>query len=180
MWHGVKQVENKLCQDTANNTSVASLQLSYGLASECYCFCVSPFLPVILNLLPLLRWCPPVPGENKAEDWTRHLYLDALMESLRLKWQGVKGESTENSRAPHCHAAVALPNHSTVMLWEVCVFQCSGVCVYEEGEGEVNEWEVSCVRMVTKDFKEQLFLFTGFLFVLAMPCCKMLLMFFWE
>lgn len=125
------QVENKLCQDTAN-TSVASLQLSYSLTSECYCFCVSPFLPVILNLLHLLCWCPPVLGENKAKDWTRHLYSDALMESLRLKWQEVKGESTENSREPH--TATLLSLCQTTQLWWygkcVCLCVCFSVQVY--------------------------------------------------
>ena len=53
------------------------------------------------------------------------------MESLRLKWQEVKGECTENSRQLHtAAAAVALPNHSTVMVWEECgVSLCASVCV---------------------------------------------------
>lgn len=45
------------------------------------------------------------------------------MESLRLKWQEVKGECTENSRKLHtAAAAVALKNHSTVMVWEAVYF----------------------------------------------------------
>lgn len=57
------------------------------------------------------------------------------MESLRLKWQEVKGECTENSRQLYTTAAaVDLPSHSTVMVWEngclkvqVCV--CASVCM---------------------------------------------------
>ena len=61
------------------------------------------------------------------------------MESLRLKWQEVKGECTENSRQLHTTAAaVALPNHSTVMVWEVCVFRRARECVCAR-EGEANE-----------------------------------------
>lgn len=101
-WHEVKQVENELCQDTEKKiTSVLSPWLSYVLLSDFYCCCVSPSLPVILVMFGV----PRVPSENKAEDWTRHLYSGALMESLRLKWQEVKGERAESSReqqtAPH-------------------------------------------------------------------------------
>lgn len=51
VWHVVKQVENKLCQDTAHNSSVASLQLSCGLVWEFYWFCFFFFpLSYPLNL----------------------------------------------------------------------------------------------------------------------------------
>lgn len=176
-WREVKQVENELCQDAANNTGVAPLRLSCGLVPDFYCCCVSPLLAVILCLLRLLRWCPRVPGENKAEDWTRHLYSGALMESLRLKWQEVKGECTENSRQLHTTAAaVALPNHSTVMLWEVCVracvLQCAClwvcVCAYVRMM-RGGEWVRGffVYRWLWKDFSDQFFLFTGIIFSLV-------------
>lgn len=55
------------------------------------------------------------------------------MESLRLKWQKVKGECTETSRQVHTTAAaVALPNDSAVMACRVCVrvCVCGWVCVH--------------------------------------------------
>lgn len=127
MGYGVKKVGNKLCQNTANNKSIAHVWLSYALASKLYCLCVFPFLPITLNLLRLLHWCPPLLGENK-EDWTGHLHSGALMESLRLKWQEVKGESAENSR--QLHTATLLSLCQTTQLWwygkSVCVslFMC--------------------------------------------------------
>lgn len=91
--------------------------------------------------------CPRVPAQNKAEDRTRNLYSDALMESLRLKWQGVKGESTENSRELHTATRLSLCQ-TTQLCWYgkcVCVCVCftvEGDCVYEGEEGEVSEWQV--------------------------------------
>lgn len=94
---------------------------------------------------------------KKAEDWTRHLYSGALMESLRLKWQEVKGEWTENSRPLHTTAAaVALPNHSTVMVWGECVFPCAWAGVYVV-EG-VREEKASEGRFLWADGYGQLFL----------------------
>lgn len=56
------------------------------------------------------------------------------MESLRLKWQEVKGECTENSTQLHTTAAaVALPNRSTVMVLGACVAVCMCRCVFESG-----------------------------------------------
>ena len=87
-------------------------------------------LPVRLCLLRSLHCRRRVPDLSGAEDRAQHLYSGALMESLRLKWQEVKGECTENSRQLHTTtAAVVLPNHSTVMAWRVCVSVCVFVCV---------------------------------------------------
>lgn len=136
-----------------------------------------PFsLAVLLCPLCLLGCCPRVPGENKTEEWTRHLYSGALMESLRLKWQEVKGERTENSRQLHTTAAaVALPNHSAVMVWEVCVWACDSAgmslweCVCEIEGREASEWGVFFCGW--KVFCDQLFSFTGIHLLLVTLCC---------
>lgn len=84
------------------------------------------------------------------------------MESPRLKWQEVKGECTENSRQLHTTAAaVALPNHSTVMIWQlcVCVFQCACVCVYVYVR--MREGRRMSEKFFVKILCDPVFLFTG-------------------
>lgn len=148
---------------------------------------VFPLSPaVILCRLGFLHRCPRVPGENKAEDWTRHLYSGALMESLRLKWQEVKGEWTENGRQLHtAAAAVALPNHSTVMLWEVCVcvpvFGC--LCLWVKERRRMSE-SLLCVWWLWMDLSNLFFVSSAFFAIWiafwGVTLAKLLLTYFFE
>lgn len=93
------------------------------LVEQRYCLCLPRFPPALHSARDVCcRRCPRVPVENKAEEPTWNLYSDTLMESLRLKWQGVKGESTENSRA--LHTATRLSLCQTTQLCRHC-----SVCV---------------------------------------------------
>jgi len=100
----------------------------HGVQSACHRTSY-PIISIIMYILsscfpfPLQTWSvPPVSGGNAAEERAGRPCPGALMESLRLRWQEVKGQL-------HAAAAVAPTNRSTVMGWEVCVCVCVCECV---------------------------------------------------
>lgn len=125
-WRGAGTGKNQMTPTNQTRPVWLECGCQDDLVEQHYCLCLSRFPPALHSARDVCcQRCPRVPVENKAEEPTWNLYSDALMESLRLKWQEVKGESTENSRA--LHTATRLSLCQTTQLCRRCRVH---VCVF--------------------------------------------------
>lgn len=124
----MKRVENELCQHRKQHQRTVSTAVIWPRIwfLLLLCFPSPTRYTLSVTFVALVSWCARWEQSRGLNSASVFRCTNGITEA---KMAG--GERWVHSRQLHTTAAaVALPNHSTVMVWEVCVFQRACVCAY--------------------------------------------------